>query len=85
MVKLLVEKVANIESKDRDGWTPLIHGIFFNYFFNLNYLLFLFIDSHGGHSSSFGSILAPFTSTSLTFSITPSRETINTSDFKNKI
>jgi ankyrin repeat protein len=48
-VKLLVEKDANIKSKDDGGWTPLMIGICFNHLFNLNYLLFLFKASRNGH------------------------------------
>ena len=49
MAKLLLERGANIEAKDTWGYsTPLYEGIFFNYLFNLNYLLFLFIASRYG-------------------------------------
>ena len=49
VAKLLLERGADIESKDRWGKTPLIEGIFLKYLFNLNYLSFLFIASRYGH------------------------------------
>ena len=47
MVKELLNHNANIEATDLDGSTPLICGIFLNYFFNFNY--FYFKASTRGH------------------------------------
>ena len=40
VVKVLLDAGANIESKDKNGCTPLIHGIFFYNWFILNYIIF---------------------------------------------
>ena len=47
MAKLLIDAGADIESKNDNGWTTLILGIFFNYAFHLNYF-FSFIASEKG-------------------------------------
>ena len=49
VAKVLLDAGANIESKDIDGCTPLIYGIFFNNWFNLNNILFCFKASANGH------------------------------------
>ena len=38
--KLLVERGADIKSKDKNGFTSLIYGLFFNYLLNLNHIFF---------------------------------------------
>jgi ankyrin repeat protein len=40
VVKILLENGANIENKDKDGWTPLIWGKFINSISNLLKLKF---------------------------------------------
>ena len=40
VVKELLKRNANVEAKDKMGYTPLILGIFLCYLINLNYLLF---------------------------------------------
>ena len=47
----MLERGADIQSKDRGGGTALIWGIFFNYLFNSIKIIFyfLFIASYGGH------------------------------------
>ena len=40
VAKLLIDAGADIESKNDNGWTPLILGILYNYAFHLNYILF---------------------------------------------
>ena len=45
VVKELLNQNANIEAKNKDGDTPLIRGIFLNYFIDLNCLLFIIICS----------------------------------------
>ena len=47
MVRFLLKKGANIESKDKYGWTPLINSIFLKLLFNRSY--FLCIASRYGH------------------------------------
>ena len=49
MAKLLIDAGVDIESKNDNGWTPLILGIFLNYAFPLNYYFFIFIASRNGH------------------------------------
>ena len=40
VAKLLVERGADIKSKDKNGFTSLIYGLFFNYLLNLNHIFF---------------------------------------------
>ena len=42
VAKLLIDAGADIESKNDNGWTPLILGIFFNYAFLLKYIFFIY-------------------------------------------
>ena len=43
LIKKLLRKGVDIESKDEDGWTALMKGIFFNYAFHFNYLIFFYL------------------------------------------
>ena len=43
----MVERGADVESKDHNGKTPLIIGIFLNYVFTFNYFFILFTASRG--------------------------------------
>ena len=45
MVKELLNRRADIEAKDNNGYNPLICGKILKYWFTLNLLLFLFIAS----------------------------------------
>ena len=47
--KLLLERGAIIESKDKNGRTALVSGICFNKFFNWNYQLFSCLACDKGH------------------------------------
>ncbi len=50
MVKELLNRGANIEEKDNDGYTPLISGIFLQLFNHFKWFIyFLFIASFNGH------------------------------------
>ena len=49
VVKLLLERGAIIETKDKDGCTPLIYGICFNCLLKLNFIFFCFKASANGH------------------------------------
>ena len=40
IVKELLNKNANIEAKDQDGWTPLMWGIFLNELFICNSFIY---------------------------------------------
>ena len=40
VAKLLVERGADIKSKDKNGFTSPIYGLFFNYLLNLNHIFF---------------------------------------------
>jgi ankyrin repeat protein len=50
VVKELLNRGANIEEKDNDGYTPLISGIFLQLFNHFKWFIyFLFIASFNGH------------------------------------
>ncbi len=48
VVKELLDRGANIEEKDNDGWTPLIAGIFLQLFNHFNWFIYFLIIASSG-------------------------------------
>jgi ankyrin repeat protein len=57
VIKELLKFNADIDAKDRFGFTPLIWGLFLNYFIKLNYRLIFFIASSKGNIEAIKELL----------------------------